>query len=290
MTELSASVQINALKFQRETYQIIAALLLLLIVLGLPISLRDEAGRIDKMVSLDEVVNSSTMDLPIVWGNLGERLIASGVIDKQKFEDLLQQPMPQLVDGKSGRVTITRDNAGTVLNYLWALGLANKSKILEAGDMQKTGVDLSRFASLGAWRIGSGPALNHYSKHELIQLNDSQQALVDKLSRSIYRPCCNNSTHFPDCNHGMAMLGLLQLMVSQNFSEAEIYRTALIANAYWFGSSYGTINAVRSKWFGSQQAAPEILLRPEYSSALAIKKFNAIAPPLDQPRSSCALK
>ena len=33
--------------------------------------------------------------------------------------------------------------------------------------------------------------------------------MENKIAKGIYRPCCNNSTYFPDCNHGMAMLGLL---------------------------------------------------------------------------------
>lgn len=283
-------MSIDLLKFHRETYQAIAGLILLLIVSGFPISFQQAVRRVEANPSLDEIVKSSARDLPIIWDNLEDRLVASGVIDRQKFENLFKQPMPDLTAGNAGRIRLTRDNAGIFLNYLWALGLSNKSQVLEEGDMQKAGIDLSRFASLGAWSIASGVALDHYSKHELIHLNAPQLVLVDKLSRSIYRPCCNNSTHFPDCNHGMAMLGLLQLMVSQNASEEEIYTTALVVNAYWFASSYDTINAVRQEWFGPQRTNPKILLRPEYSSAFAIKRFGAIAPPQSLPKSNCNLK
>ena len=41
--------------------------------------------------------------------------------------------------------------------------------------------------------------------------------IVEEIAGNIYRPCCGNSTAFPDCNHGMAMLGLIELMVSQKF-------------------------------------------------------------------------
>ena len=57
--------------------------------------------------------------------------------------------------------------------------------------------------------------MNHYSMHRFIVLTPEQQALVEKVSKGIYRPCCGNSVYFPDCNHGMAMLGLLELMASQ---------------------------------------------------------------------------
>jgi hypothetical protein len=47
---------------------------------------------------------------------------------------------------------------------------------------------------------------------DLIPLTAEQQALVEEVAAEIYRPCCNNSTLFPDCNHGMAMLGFLELL------------------------------------------------------------------------------
>ena len=79
-------------------------------------------------------------------------------------------------------------------------------------------------------------------------LTPEQQKLVDEVSKNIYRPCCNNSTHFPDCNHGMAMLGILELMASQGLSEEEMYKTALQVNAYWFPETYLTI----AKYFENQ--------------------------------------
>ena len=83
--------------------------------------------------------------------------------------------------------------------------------------------------------------MDHYSKHQFITLTDKQQKLVEEVSKNIYRPCCNNSTYFPDCNHGMAMLGLLELMASQNINEREMYKNALKVNSYWFPTTYLTI-------------------------------------------------
>jgi hypothetical protein len=50
----------------------------------------------------------------------------------------------------------------------------------------------------------------------------------------VYRPCCDNPTHFPDCNHGMAMLGLLELMAAQDASVEAMFQAAKYVNAYWF--------------------------------------------------------
>ena len=53
----------------------------------------------------------------------------------------------------------------------------------------------------------------YYSMYEFMNLTRSKEALVDKVTQNIYRPCCNNSNYFPDCNHGMAMLGSMELAV-----------------------------------------------------------------------------
>ena len=111
--------------------------------------------------------------------------------------------------------------------------------------------------------------MDHYSRHKLFELTTEQQALVDKISKGIYRPCCNNSTHFPDCNHGMAMLGLLELMASQGASEEDMWKAALVVNSYWFPDTYITIatymkNKQSVDW---QNVSTQEILGVNYSSA-----------------------
>jgi hypothetical protein len=65
-------------------------------------------------------------------------------------------------------------------------------------------------------------------------LTPAQQERLEEVATRVYRPCCNNPTHFPDCNHGMAMLGLLELMASQDASTEEMFAAAKYANAYWY--------------------------------------------------------
>ena len=77
-----------------------------------------------------------------------------------------------------------------------------------------------------------------YSKFSYINLNDQQQKVVEAIADGVFRPCCGNSTAFPDCNHGMAALGLIELMVSQGKSKEEIYKTVLAFNSYWFPQTY----------------------------------------------------
>jgi len=110
--------------------------------------------------------------------------------------------------------------------------------------------------------------MDHYSQHTFFTLTTEQQALVDKVSRGIYRPCCGNSTHFPDCNHGMAMLGLLELMASQGVSEPDMWKTALAVNSYWFPDTYLTIATyMKNKGVDWQNVNPQEMLGINYSSA-----------------------
>lgn len=221
----------------------------------------------------EAVLPAKGIELPVVWGSLGIKLVSTGAIDETKFKAIygprFTKEYETLLSGKSeGKLRITNDNAGYILNLFWALGLANKNSILDSGEMvnpQYGGVQ--NFASSGGWTAAQGDAMDHYSKHAYFTLTEDEQFLVDKVSRNIYRPCCNNTTHFPDCNHGMAMLGFLELMASQGVSEADMYKAALAVNSYWFPDNYLTI-ATYMKSIGVSWSAvnPQEILGANYSS------------------------
>ena len=184
--------------------------------------------------------------LSVKWGDLGKQLIENGTIDQKKFEDLYNQrgdideETKKLLTGTdNGQLVINKDNANTLLNLLWAFGLGNKNPILEKGPMSdKKYGGAGKFASTGGWTLATRNSMDHYSQHTMVPLTAEQQALVEEVSKNIYRPCCGNSTYFPDCNHGMAMLGLLELMASQGVNEADMYKAALAVNSYWFPDTY----------------------------------------------------
>src|SRR3989344_1641746 len=152
------------------------------------------------------------------WGNLGVKMAEAGVIDTEKFENLYNQRgglseanKKLLYDSTNGKVKITPENSGMMLNMLWAFGLSNKNPILENGPMMDPRYGgAENFASTGGWTLAKGSAMDHYSMHEFVKLTPREQELVGKVAKNIYRPCCKNSTYFPDCNHGMAMLGFLE--------------------------------------------------------------------------------
>lgn len=223
----------------------------------------------NKLLPADGVI------LPVEWNDLGKKLIDSGVINEQKFIALYEQrgglsesDKKLLYGTDNGNLVISLQNSGFLLNLLWALGLGNKNQVLEEGPMKDPkyqGAD--RFASTGGWKIAKGNAMEHYSKHDFIKITPLQQELVEKVSKNIYRPCCDNSTYFPDCNHGMAMLAFLELMAAQGLSENEMYKNALIVNAFWFPSTYLTIaRYFQSKGVSWQNKDPKEILGLKYSS------------------------
>ena len=201
-------------------------------------------------------------------------MIADGVIDEQKFRALFEGGLTnteeQMLSGNSDQpIVLTQQNSRYLLDLLWAFGLANKNDILENGEMtDKQYGGAGNFASTGGWSLAKGAGFDHYSKHAYVSLNDEQQALDDTVSRGNYRPCCGNSTHFPDCNHGMAMLGLLELMAKNGATEQQMYDVALKVNSFWFPQTYIDL-ATYFKEQGKDwdQVDAKTALSAEYSSA-----------------------
>ena len=270
----------------------LAASVLLLVLLSIPVPARS--------VDTGAVAPEEGVVLPIVWGDLGRQLVKVGAIDKKKFTTLygtLTEEQKVLLEGDNPeRVRITRENAPYLLNLLWALGLANTNPILEdRAEMMNPkyggdGPPAGGFASTGGWTLASGDAMEHYGMHSLVILTKEQQALVEKLSRGIYRPCCGNSTHFPDCNHGMAMLGLLELMASQDISEEEMWRAALAVNSYWFPDTYRTIALYKQqKGVAWKEVSPQEVLGKEYSSASGFSRVAAAVAPQGKSSASCSV-
>ncbi|MCR4281045.1 MAG: hypothetical protein NUV88_01795, partial [Candidatus Kaiserbacteria bacterium] len=231
----------------------------------------------------EAVLPKAGVRLPVMWGDMGARLVEAGAIDPIAFKQIYQSrgafpaEYEKLLSGKSDRkLTITEDNAGYLLNLLWAFGLANANPILEDKTemMNPAYGGAGNFASTGGWTIAKSGAMEHYNIHALVSLTPEQQQLVDRVSRGIFRPCCGNSTHFPDCNHGMAMLGLLELMASQGVSEKEMYKAALAVNSYWFPDTYLTMaQFMQGKGTDWKKVSPQEMLGANYSSAAGIQNI-----------------
>ena len=238
--------------------------------------------------------------LPVTWGDLEKQLVDNGTIDPTKFEALYDQrgifdeETKKLLTGNdNNRLVIGKNNANAVLNLLWALGLANKNEILEKGPMvdKKYGGNAGNFASTGGWTLAVGNTMNHYSNHTMISLTPEQQSSVERVSQNIYRPCCGNSVYFPDCNHGMAMLGLLELMASQGVNESNMYKAALVVNSYWFPDTYLNIaQYLKSKKIEWNKVDPKEILGAKFSSASGYQQIlNQIQPASNGKGPSCGV-
>lgn len=192
---------------------------------------------------IDEVNPPEGYKLPVSYGDLGPKLIESGAIDYDKFAEvytsggdpLSAEQVQILKAGSDVPVVINSANAHFLLNFFWAVGLANQNTILTEGPItQYSEGKIDGFASTGGWTLGAKPVTEIFAATKLIELTPEQQARVEQVAANVYRPCCDNPTLFPDCNHGMAMLGLLELMASKNASVDEMFTAAKYVNAFWF--------------------------------------------------------
>ncbi|MBI4022206.1 MAG: hypothetical protein HY372_02520 [Candidatus Andersenbacteria bacterium] len=262
-------------------------------------SQRDSRG-VSGEAGQSEVTPADGVALPVKWGDLGKQMTEAGVIDQAAMEKIyterggLDDSAKQLLTGSAnGALKIDERNSGFLLNLLWAFGLSNKNNILEEGPMRDPayGGEAGNFASTGGWSLAKGEAMEHYSAHQFVRLNEQQQALVERVSQNIYRPCCGNATYFPDCNHGMAMLGLLELMAAQGVSEEEMYKAALQVNAFWFPDSYLTLaQYFRTRGVAWKDVKPQEVLGAEYSSAAGYQRVRAeVKPPQTGGGSGCAV-
>jgi hypothetical protein len=184
-----------------------------------------------------------SVTLPAVYGDIGPQLLEAGAIDPDRFTQVFERSGNPLTDsqravlfeGSDETIAIDHQNAHFLLNLLWAFGLANRNPILESGPLvEYSEGDIGRFASTGGWTVGSRPATELYAAHNMLTLTDEQQGRLEQVAENVYRPCCNNHTAFADCNHGMAMLGLLELLAAQGATELEMYDAARWVNAFWF--------------------------------------------------------
>lgn len=203
-----------------------------------------ESTQQEELIMLYEQVNPKDgYTLPVSYGDIGPQLLESGVIDYDAFAAIYENsstPLSEaqikaLTQGSDEPIVINAENAHFLLNYFWAVGLVNKNPILTEGPIvQNSGGQIERFASTGGWTLAAKPITELYASVDLIPLTAEQQKRVEEVAAAVYRPCCNNPTLFPDCNHGMAMLGLLELMASQGASTDDMFEAAKYVNAFWF--------------------------------------------------------
>lgn len=219
----------------------------------------------------DIVLPGAGVTLPVSWGDLGKKLVDAGVINFSEFTKVVNMTPEQekiLTTGSDEKIMINAQNSQFVVDVLWALGLAQKSIVYTDGPLGKEyAKEQGNFASTGGWNLARGKATDYLNRYDLIPLTAEQQVKVGEIAKNVYRPCCGNSTWFPDCNHGMAALAVIELLVSAGVSEMDIYRYVLGFNSFWFPDSYLTV----ATYFARQGTSwgsvdPKEILGEKYSS------------------------
>ncbi len=232
----------------------------------------------------------------ISLGDSVPRLVAAGILNPDRLAEAYANrdadnqapshfPMPALPPAAAAKaepgperwnalhwpspqpILLNRDTAAFYLLALWPLGLANRMRANERSPVN--GQNLDRLATTANWTLGDAPNGSvYFNRYPIVSLSPEQEALVVRVAETIYRPCCDNSTFAQDCNHGSAMLGLLQLGVTQGLDERELYQEALMFNAYWFMETYAK-TALYFKLFQAldwAEVEPEIATSYPYSA------------------------
>lgn len=202
--------------------------------------LAGEKERVERLAG--QVLPKEGFELSVAWSDFGPKLVKAGVIDQKKFEEavtLTDEQRMILIEGSDQKIKIDNSNSQFVVDLLWALGLAQKSIVYDEGPLGKEYKnEVGNFASTGGWTLAKGEATDYLNKFDLIPLTPDQQKLVGEIAKNVYRPCCGNPTWFPDCNHGMAALAAIEMMVSAGLPEEQIYKEVLKLNSFWFPDTY----------------------------------------------------
>lgn len=209
----------------------------------------------------DTPPESVSHTLSVRYGDLGPKLLTAGAIDLDRLDRALDgQGMPLseaqraiLQEGRDDFIEIDRRNGLFLLNLFWALGLTNQNPILTQGPMTSTGLtQVGRFASTAGWRLGAKASNELFASIPLVTLTAEEQERLARVAHAVYRPCCDNPTDFPDCNHGMAMLGMLTVLAAAGADEEEMFEAAAAANRVWYPQQYRELGTYFSATNGSR--------------------------------------
>jgi hypothetical protein len=226
---------------------------------------------------LDQVVPPGGIKTSVSFSDSIQRLIAAGALDPHKlrakyFRYRSSSQMPGWLDGlltasSSDPIDFSIETAPHLINLLWPLGLSTRLQLNEKSPINTA--SLASLASTGGWTLGREPnGAAYFNKVASMAISQEQEQRVYEVATTTFRPCCDNSTFFQDCNHGSALLGLLELGAAQGKSVDELYRLALAANAYWFPEQYVKTALYFALFEGTDWSRldPRRVLGPRFSS------------------------
>lgn len=220
---------------------------------------------------IEQVIPSAGIPTGIAFEDSIQNLIAVGVIDPNKFRTS-SNALPTWVDrllvaSSADPIVFSQATAPYLVSLLWPIGLSNKAAFNERSPINT--LSIPSFASTGGWTLGRQQnGYVYFNRIKAVRMTAHQEAMVLAVARATYRPCCNNSTLYQDCNHGSALLGLLELAASQGATLKGLYGLALAANSYWFPDNYAKTALYFSHFHRKfwRDIEPKLILSAAYSS------------------------
>ncbi len=274
------------------TYQVLLAAMLGLVVVGLLAFASTHAGNgyvanygnksaTNTIVNQSSATNKTAILLSGIFptqgfktsvklNNIVPELVSSGAINLTKVKELYganltQQEIDILTKPSYTNLTLNSSNANFYLLIFWAIGISNKNTILDNFSAQ---ANVSNLASVGGWTLGTNASgIAYFNRLQLVNLTPLEQNEMYDVATHAYRPCCNNPTSFPDCNHGAALLALTELGASEGLNESQLYTLDLQAQTLWFPSYYATTALELNYKNVSYWNNPKLVLGRNYSSA-----------------------
>lgn len=236
-------------------------------------------------VALKNGINPANgFQLPVIYASIGPKLIESGTIDLARLQldyqrngrTLSNQEVEILTRGSQEPIIISQENKDFLFRVFWAMGLTNQNTILDSESMHANGLQLEDMSSLSAWKLSQKPAVELFSSGNIVSLSPDQQSRVKEVARAVYLPCCDHPALFADCSHGMAMLGLLELMGSQGASTEAMFTAAKQVSAFWFPQQTleKAIFMIATQLKDYPDADPQIIVGSDYSSAKGFQQID----------------
>jgi len=249
-----------------------------------------------------QVTPEAGIDVGVSFGNSIQKLIKAGALDPKKLRSS-SDGLPDWVEGvltkpSTEAIRFSRDTALYLVDLLWPLGLSTKAAFNKKSPINT--LQIPGFASTGGWHLGRARnGYVYFNKIDAITMTVQQEAMVLEAATRMFRPCCDNSTFYQDCNHGSALLGLMELAASQGATAERLYQIALVANSYWFQNEYAETALYFSHFEARSwdRVVPQIILGADYSSLSGwrrnvddrLSQANVTLPPAPMDSAVCGI-
>ncbi len=227
------------------------------------------SNTINQALLAAQITPTTGYTLSFKWGDSIHKLVETGALNVSSLTVILngyKQPLTpveeEILNGTyNGYIQFNSTNIEFVQLVLWSLGINNNNTIINKGQIINASTHYANqinsnaslnqkvtpqyvasryFASTGGY--GSLGKLQ-LGELNIISLTAQQQTLMYDVATNSYRPCCDNPTAFPDCNHGAAALGLVELLASQNANQSQMFDAVKYFYQYQFPQQYAEIAA-----------------------------------------------